>query len=67
MGMLCTSKIDMADTVTAQDVSDFLADTSWTICSTIDIMPEASQFTAIFRRAYYSIYLSLLIGIQLGK
>ena len=50
-----------------QDVSDLMANTSWAIRSTIDIVPEASQLAAIFGRAYNSIYPSLLIDIQLGK
>ena len=52
----CMYQIDLTNTVTAHDVSDLLADTSWAIRSTIDIVPEASQFAAIFGRAYYSIY-----------
>mgnify|MGYP001023209704 CR=1 FL=1 len=60
-------QIDLTYTFTKQDVSDLMENASWVIRSTIDIVPEASQFAAIFRRAYYSIYPSLLIGIQLGK
>ena len=48
-------------------MSDRLADTSWAIRSTIDIVPEAAQFAVIFGRAYYYIYPSLPINIQLGK
>ena len=50
MGMLGTSEIDMADTVTAQDVSDFLADASWAIRSTHHTMLKASPGAAIFGR-----------------
>ena len=60
-------QIDLTDTFTNQDVSDLMANTSWAIRSTIDIVPEASKVAAIFRRAYNSIYPSLLLDIQLGK
>jgi len=50
MGMLRTSKIDMADTVTGQDVSDFLADASWAIRSTHHTVLKASPGAAIFGR-----------------
>ena len=63
----CMYQIDLTDAFTKQDVSDLMANTSWAIRSTIDIVPEASQLAAIFGRAYNSIYPSLLIDIQLGK
>ena len=50
MGMLRTSNIDMADTVVAQDVSDFLADASWAIRSTHHTVLKASPGAAIFGR-----------------
>ena len=58
---------DLTDTFKKQDMSDLMANTPWTIRSTIDIVSEASQVTAIFGRAYNSIYPLLLIDIQLGK
>ena len=68
MSMLaCMYQIDLTDTFKAQDVSDLMVTTSWTIHSTINIVPEASHFAAIFERAYYSIYPLLPINIQLGK
>ena len=50
MGMIRTSEINMADIVSGQDVSDFLADTLWAIRSTHHIVQKSSPGVAIFGR-----------------
>jgi len=40
--------LELTYTLPEQNFSDCLANTSWAIRSTIDIMPEAAQFAVIF-------------------
>jgi hypothetical protein len=46
--MLCTAELDMAKTVTPDDVNVFLDNAAWAICSTYHTVLEASPGTAIF-------------------
>jgi hypothetical protein len=46
--MLCTSELDMAETVKASDLDVFLSDTAWAIHSTYHTVLEASPGAAIF-------------------
>jgi hypothetical protein len=46
--MLRTAELDMADSVTPDDVDVFLDITAWSICSTYHMVLEASQGAAIF-------------------
>jgi hypothetical protein len=46
--MLCTAKLDMADTVTPNDINVFLDNTAWAICSTYHTVIKASPGAAIF-------------------
>jgi hypothetical protein len=46
--MLCTAKIDMADSVTPDDVDAFLNNAAWAICSTHHTVLKASPGAAIF-------------------
>jgi hypothetical protein len=46
--MLCTAEIDMADSVTPNDVNVFLDNVSWAICSTYHTVLKASPGAAIF-------------------
>lgn len=48
--MLRTSELDMAETITEQDVSDFLDNASWAIRSTYHTVLKASPGAAIFGR-----------------
>ena len=48
--MLRTAELDMADTVSPDDVSDFLDDASWAIRSTYHTVLKASPGAAIFGR-----------------
>jgi hypothetical protein len=48
--MLRTAEIDMADSVTPDDVDVFLYNTAWAICSTYHTVLKASQGVAIFGR-----------------
>ncbi len=50
MTMLCTAELDMADTVAPSDISDFLTDAAWAICSTYHMVLKASPGAAIFGR-----------------
>ena len=50
MGMLCTAKIDMANTVSESDIADFFTNATWAICSTYHMVLKASPGAAIFRR-----------------
>jgi hypothetical protein len=47
--MLCTAELDMADSVTPDDVDVFLDNTAWAICSTCHTVLKASPGAAIFR------------------
>jgi hypothetical protein len=46
--MLRTAKIDMAKSVTPDDVDDFLDNVAWAICSTYHTVLKASPGAAIF-------------------
>jgi hypothetical protein len=46
--MLCTAEIDMAVSVTPDDVDVFLDNVAWEICSTYHMVLEASPGAAIF-------------------
>jgi hypothetical protein len=48
--MLCTSKLDMAETMKASDNNIFLSDAAWAICSTYHPVLKASPGAAIFGR-----------------
>jgi hypothetical protein len=48
--MLCTSKLDMAETITPDDVGVFLDNAAWAICSTYHTVLKASPGVAIFGR-----------------
>ena len=51
MAMVCTSEIDMADSVSPSDIdSVLLTNASWVICSTYHKVRKASQGAAIFGR-----------------
>ena len=50
MSMLRTAELDMADTVTPQDIADFLSDASWAIRSTHHTVLKTSPGAAIFGR-----------------
>jgi hypothetical protein len=46
--MLCTAEIDMADSVTPNEVNAFLDNVAWAICSTYHRVLKASPGEAIF-------------------
>jgi hypothetical protein len=46
--MLHTAELDMADSVTPNDVNVFLDNAAWAICSTYHTVPKASPGAAIF-------------------
>jgi hypothetical protein len=46
--MLCTAEIDMAKSVTPNDVDVFLSNAAWAICSTYHTLLKASPGVAIF-------------------
>jgi hypothetical protein len=46
--MLCTSKLDMAETVKAGDINVFLSDAAWAVHSTYHTVLKASPGAAIF-------------------
>ncbi len=46
--MLCTAEIDMADSVTPDDLDVFLDNAAWAICSTYHTVLKASPGTVIF-------------------
>jgi hypothetical protein len=46
--MLCTAELDMADSVTPNDVDVFLDNVAWAICSTYHTVLKASPGAAIF-------------------
>jgi hypothetical protein len=46
--MLRTSESDMADSVTLNDVNDFLDNAAWAICSTYHTVLTASPGAAVF-------------------
>jgi hypothetical protein len=55
--MLRTAELDMADSVTPNDVNVFLDNAAWAICSTYHTVLKASPGAAIFGR-------NLLFNIQ---
>jgi hypothetical protein len=46
--MLCTAELDMADSVTPNDIDVFLDNATWAICSTYNTVLKASPDIAIF-------------------
>jgi hypothetical protein len=48
--MLRTAEIDMADSVTPDDINIFLDNVAWAICSTYHTVLKASPGAAIFGR-----------------
>ena len=48
MAMVCTSEIDMADSVTPSDIDTVLTDAAWAIRSTYHTVLKASPGAAIF-------------------
>ncbi len=48
--MLCTSKLDMAKTITPDDVNVFLNNVAWGICSTYHTVLKFSPGAVIFER-----------------
>ena len=50
MGMLRTAELDMAETISEEDVSTFLDDASWAIRTTHHTVLKASPGAAIFGR-----------------
>ena len=50
MSMLRTAKLDKAKTVVPSDISNFLTDAAWSICSTYHTVLKASPGAAIFGR-----------------
>ena len=48
--MLCTTELDMANTVLPSDIDAFLTDAAWAICSTYHTVLKASPGAAIFGR-----------------
>ncbi len=46
--MLCTAELDMADSVTPDDVDVILDNVAWVICSTYHMVLKASPGAAIF-------------------
>jgi hypothetical protein len=48
--MLRTSELDMAETITPDDVNVFLNNAAWTICSTYNTVHKTSPGAAIFGR-----------------
>jgi hypothetical protein len=48
--MLCTAELDMANSVTPDDIDVFLDNVAWAICSTYHTVLKASPGAAIFGR-----------------
>jgi hypothetical protein len=46
--MLCTAELDMANSVTPDDIDVFLDNVAWAILSTYHMVLKASQGAAIF-------------------
>ncbi len=46
--MLCTAKLDMAESITLDEVDVFLDNAAWSICSTYHTVLKASPGAAIF-------------------
>ncbi len=47
--MMCTSKLDMADSVEPTDIDALMDNAAWAICSTYHTVLKASPGAAIFR------------------
>ena len=50
MTMLCTAELDLADTVNESDITDFLTNAAWAVCSTYHTVLKTSPGLAIFGR-----------------
>jgi hypothetical protein len=48
--MVCTSELDMADSVHPADIDTFIDNAAWAICSTYHTVLKASPGAAIFGR-----------------
>jgi hypothetical protein len=48
--MLCTAELDMANSITPDEVDVFLDNVAWAICSTYHAVLKASPGAAIFGR-----------------
>jgi hypothetical protein len=48
--MMCTSELDMADSVEPADIDTFIDNAAWAICSTYHTVLKASPSAAIFGR-----------------
>ncbi len=48
MNMLCTTELDIAESVNASDIDVFLSDAAWAICSTYHTVLKAAPGVAIF-------------------
>jgi hypothetical protein len=48
--MICTAELDMANSVTPDDLDVFLDNATWAICSTYHTVLKASPGAASFRR-----------------
>jgi hypothetical protein len=66
--MLCTAELDMANSVTPDDINVFLDNAAWAIRSTYHTVLKASPGAAIFRRDILSLTFCLwLTGAKLEK
>ncbi len=63
--MLCTAELDMANSVTPDDVDVFLDNSAWAICSTYHTVLKAFLGAAIFGQTCSSTFRSWLTGKKL--
>ena len=63
--MLCTTELDMTNTVVTSDIDAFLTDTAWAIPSTYHSVVKASPGAAIFGWGMLFDIPSLLTGTKL--
>jgi hypothetical protein len=62
--MLHTRELDMADTISTNDIADFLTDAAWAVHSTYHTVLKASPGAALFGRDISSISPSKLTGTK---
>ena len=65
--MLCTSEIDMAETVTESDIADFLTNAAWAVCSIYHTVLKTSPGAAIFGRDMLFDILFLADWLKIGE
>jgi hypothetical protein len=65
--MLRTAELDMADSVTPDDVNAFLDNAAWEICSTYHMVLKASPGAAIFGRNMLFHILFVAGGHKIGE